>query len=529
MPKFINPRQAADLINDGDVIVFAADGLSSYPNEIVEAIEERFLNEGHPAGITSMRAAGMGDFKEEGEHHWCHEGLMTRSISSYISVVPKLGQLVAENKIQAYMFPMGPILQLFRAVGRGMPGVITKTGLGTFMDPRLDGGKCNQLTIDEGEDLVQYIPDLAGDDYLMLKSPGMDVALLRGTYADSKGNISTEKEATDMELLSVAQAVKASGGIVICQVEDVVDLYDIKPRMVKVPGIYVDYVVIAKHPHKIPQNGKRRTADDFQPSFIGEEIIDFQNNLDKLPLDHKKVIARRAAMEIKKGYNVNFGIGMPQNIPSVMAEHNGQDAVTMISETGVIGGIPGTERDFGCHWNVEAFCDHGMHFSFFNGGLLDVGVFGIGEIDAAGNMNTSHLNGKISGIGGFTDITEGAKKILFIGTFTAVGLKTEVGNREIKIVQEGKFKKFIKKCDKVTFSAAERIKKHGDFLMITERCVLRGTKEGMVLQEIAPGIDIQKDILDQCEFDLIIPKGGPHLMDPSIFTEDDFELDYSEM
>ena len=406
----ISADEAAGLIQDGHVVVFAADGLVSFPNEIVDAAERRFLREGHPAGITSLRAAGMGNFIDTGEHGWCHKGMLTRSISSYLSVCPKLCRMVEDDEVQGYMFPLGPLMQLFQEVGRGMPGVLSKIGLGTFMDPRFDGGKLNRLTKKEGEDLVEYIPDFLGEEYLFYKSPGMNVALLRGTSADEHGNISCEREAIDLELLSVAQAVKASGGTVICQVEEIVPLHDIHPRMVKVPGMYIDYIVVAEHPEDIPQNFDRRKNLNYNPAFTGEKVVELSQENVRLPLNHIKVIARRAAMELKKGDKVNFGIGMPTFVPSILAEEGVQEDVTMISETGVIGGVPGAGRDFGCHWNAEAFCDHGEHFSFFDGGNLDVGVFGLSEADREGNMNTSHLNGKISGIGGFTDISTMSKK-----------------------------------------------------------------------------------------------------------------------
>ncbi len=524
MAEIISAKQAAELIQDNDVVVFAADGLVNFPNEIVEAAEQRFLKEGHPANITSLRAAGVGNFIDQGEHAWSREGMISRTISSYLSVCPALCKMVEDEKIQGYMFPLGPIMQLFQEVGRGMPGVMTKIGLGTFMDPRFDGGKLNKLTKEQGEDLVEYIPDFLGEEYLFYKSPGMDVALLRGTSADPHGNISCEKEALNIEMTAVAQAVKASGGIVICQVERLVELHTVNPHMIKTPGIYIDYIVVAERPEKIPQNFDRRNNLNYNPAFTGEKIVELTQDNIRMPLDHKKVIARRVAMELRKGDHVNFGIGMPTFVPSVLAEAGKQDDIVMISETGAIGGVPGAGRDFGCHWNAEAFADHGEHFSYFDGGNLDVGVFGLSEADKDGNMNVSHLNGRISGVGGFTDISTRSKKVIFMGTFTAVGIETEVGGGEIRIVKEGKFKKFINKCSKVSFVAEEFLKKSDSLLYITERCVIRRTKEGMILEEVAPGIDIQTQIIDQCDIDLIMPPGGPHLMDRSIFMEDGFCL-----
>ena len=526
MAKFITAKEAAKLVNDNDVLAFAPDSLVGYPNEVCWAIRDRFKEEGHPANITTIRAAGMGTFQEDefGEGCFCIDGMLKRSISSYMAVCPRMAKLVAENKIQGYMFPMGPILQMFREVGRGYPGVMTKIGMGTFMDARYGGGKCNELTEKEGDDLVEYIPDFMGEDYLFYKSPGFNVALLRGTKADKHGNISTDKEPIEVEMLQVAQAVKSSGGIVIVQVEEIVDVHDIDPKLVKVPGIYVDYVVQAEDVFNVPQTTGRWTQDDYNMSFLGKDIVDLNQESKPMPLDHKKVIARRAAMEIEAGNNVNFGIGMPQNIPSILEECGKGDIVTMISETGVIGGVPAMGRDFGCHWNAEVLADHGLHFSFFDGGNLDVGVFGLSEVDEHGNMHPSHLNGKVSGIGGFTDISHTAKKVLFMGTFTASGLQTEVGDGKITITHEGKFKKFVKETPKVSFVAEQYLRTHDSFLFITERCVIECTKEGMILKEIAPGIDLQTQILNQCDAKLIIPEGGPVLMDASIFTEDGFKL-----
>lgn len=525
MAKIISAAEAAELINDGDSIVFAADGLVCFPNELVDAVEQRYLKEKHPAGITSIRAAGMGNWGDAGEAHWCHDGMITRAINSYMSVCPPLCKRVEDNKIEGYMFPLGPIMQLFHEIGRGMPGMLSKIGLGTFMDARNGGGKLNQLTAEQGEDFVKYIPDFEGEDYLWYTLPKLNVALLRASSADPHGNISIDKEAEEIEVLSVAQAVKSSGGIVICQVDELVELHTVNPHMIKVPGIYIDYIVVAQDRDAIPQNMARTKGATYEPAFTGEVLKEVKTQAATVPLNERKVIARRAALELRPGYNVNMGLGMPTTVPMVLAEAGVDDRITMISETGTIGGVPGTERlDFGCHWNPEAFSDHGEHFSYFDGGNLDCGVFGLSEVDADGNMNTSHLNGRITGVGGFTDISSNAKKVLFIGTFTAVGLKTEIGNGTIKIVNEGKYKKFIKKCDKVSFVASEYLRTHDSFLYITERCVIRRTKDGMILEEVAPGIDIQTQILDLCDAELTIPEGGPRIMDERLFREEPLML-----
>ena len=531
MSKIITAQQAADMVKDNDVVVFSVDSLVGYPKELMTAVRDRFRKTGHPVDITTLRASGFGTFavSDDAEAIFCEKGLLKRSISSYITVCPELQKAIEENRVQGYMFPMGPILQLYSAVGRGMKGVLTKVGLGTFMDARYGGGKCNDLTQKEGEDLVEYIPDFKGEEYLWYKSPGMNIAFLRGTTADIHGNVSSEKEPINVETKDVALAVKSSGGIVVVQVEKLVDLHEIHPRMVSIPGIYVDYVVVAEHPDDIAQTTGRWHQADYNYSFTGDEIIelDEEKKQKNSPLDHRKVIARRAAMEVKKGSKANFGIGMPQLIPSVMRESGPAelaDSIIMISETGVIGGSPAEGRDFGCHWNPEVLFDRAMHFSWFDGGNLDMGIFGLSEVDSAGDMNTSHLNGKVSGIGGFTDISSMSKNVLFMGTFTAVGLETEIRDGKLHILKEGKYKKFIGKCTQRSFVAEKYLEKHDSFLIVTERCVVECSKKGLILKEVAPGIDIQTQILDQCDVNLIIPEGGPDLMDASIFTENDFRL-----
>lgn len=529
MAKIISAAQAAELVKDNDTIAFAVDSLVGYPKELITAVRKRFDSTGHPADITVFRASGFSAFTEgEGEGIFCTDGLLKRSISSYIAGCPELEKSVVDNKVQGYLFPMGPLLHLYTEIGRGMKGVMSKVGLGTFMDARYDGGKCNQLAKDEGEDLVEYIPDFKGEEYLYYKNPGLNVAFLRGTRADKHGNISSEKEPINVESKEVALAVKACGGIVIVQVEELVDVHQIHARDVTIPSTYVDYVVVAEHPDDIAQTTGRWHQADYNYSFTGDEIKDLSSNQsEKLPLDVRKIIARRAAMEIKAGIKANFGIGIPQLIPSILRESGATeiaDEMVMISETGVIGGVPAIGRDFGCHWNPEVIFSHAMHFAWFDGGNLDMGIFGLGEADNEGDMNTSHLNGRVSGIGGFTDISSMSKNIMFIGTFTAVGLKIETGNGELKIAQEGKFKKLIRKCAKRSFVAEQYLENHESFLIITERCVIERTREGMILKEVAPGIDIKTQIIDQCDIDLIIPEGGVALMDPTIFTENDFKI-----
>lgn len=518
MAKVITAKEAAELFQDNMTILSPAFGLAGWAEEVALAVRKRFDETGHPRNLTHTHAAGVGNWGkgprgERGEIAWATEGLMTKFIGSHAGSSPSVIKLINENKIMAWNLPLGTLIQLYHEQGRKAPGLLTKTGLGTFIDPRNDGGKLNELTKEKGEDYIQYIPDFNGEEYLFYKAIPVDIALMRGTTADENGNITCEKEALNLEMLSAAQAAKANNGIVIVQVESLAKAGSLNPKLVKVPSIYVDYIVVAEHPEDIMQT----QGTSFNRAFTGEVRVPLKNSMASIPLDEKKVMLRRLTMEIKPGYKCNFGIGTPTYTGNVMAEEGCADTITMISESGSIGGVPGGGNDFGAHWNIEASCDQGDHFSFFDGGGLDFGVFGLSEVDKDGNVNTSLLNGKIMGVGGFANIAATAKNAMFVGTFTASGLKCKVEDGKVVIEQEGKFKKFVNSCPQLTFNAEQSLKKGNRIMFITERCVIERTEQGMILTEIAPGIDLQTQILDQMEFKPIIPEGGPQLMNSELF------------
>ena len=522
--KQITVKEAAYLINDNDVIGSAVQGMTGWPEEIGLAIEERFLETGHPSNITHIHGAGQGDFaRMDPEHKKCrgecalaHEGLLGRSIHGHVGCSFGVTAHIVNNKCLAYNFPLGMMGQIWREKGRGFPGLLTKVGLGTFMDPRFDGCKVNQKTIDEGEELVHYVPDFMGEEYLFYTLPKMNVALLRATTADTHGNLTYERECMPCEPLDLAMATKADGGIVIACVERIAQAGTLDPRDIRIPGILVDYVCIDERP-----NDRMQThITHFNPAFTGEIRADIAQAIEKLPLDAKTVISRRTAAYFKKGTTCNFGLGMPTLVPKVLLEEGVEDEFIMISESGLIGGVPAEGGDFGAHWNPEVMYCQTDHFSFFDQGGLDYGVFGFPEAEESGNVNTTYLNGKMAGVGGFPNIAANAKCSIFMGTFTAGGLKEHIEDGKLVIDQEGKFKKFVKKCVQVSFNADEDLKKGNRCVFVTERCVLEKTLEGIVLLEIAPGVDLQKDILDQMEFAPIIPEGGPKLMDPDLFREE---------
>lgn len=518
--QVITVKEAADLIRDNDVVGSAVQGMTGWPEEIGLAIEARFLDTGHPANITHIHGAGQGDFARfrgdgtcRGECVLAHDGLLGRSIHGHIGCSFKVIEQVVANKILAYNFPLGMMGQIWREKGRGFPGLLTKVGLNTFMDPRQDGCMINKKTKEEGDQLVFHIPDFRGEEYLFYTLPRMNVALLRGTTSDGNGNLTYEKECMPCEPLDLAMATKADGGIVIACVERIAQTGSLDPRTIRVPGMLVDYVCVAQH----PENQMQTHITHFNPAFTGEIRVDMKASLPPVPLNDRKVACRRATMEFKPGDKCNFGIGMPTLLPNILFEEGVSDSIMMISESGLIGGMPAEGGDFGAHWNPEVMYNQTDHFSFFDQGGLDVAVFGLSEVEATGNVNTTFLNGIIAGVGGFPNIAANAKHAIFVGNFTAGGLKCRVENGQLIIDQEGKYRKFVKKCVQVSFNADESLSRGNHITYVSERCVLEKRPEGLVLTEVAPGVDIQKHILDQMEFAPIIPAGGPALMNPELF------------
>lgn len=523
MAKIISVKEAAGLVQDGAVIGSAVQGMCGWPEEIGIAIEKRFMETGHPANITHIHGAGQGDFGRtspdgktcRGECVLAHDGLLACSIHGHVGCSFQVTRQIADNKILAYNIPLGVVGQVWREVGRGFPGLLTKVGLGTFMDPRYDGAMINEKTKKEGKQIVKYIPDFEGEEYLFYTLPKLNVALLRATTADENGNLTYEKDCMPCEPLDLVMAAKASGAIVVAQVERLAQAGSLDPRMVKIPGMMVDYICVAEHPENIMQT----QVTHFNPAFTGEIKVPIEQNDEAMPLDDKKVFTRRAAMEIHAGNKCNMGIGMPGLIPKVLIEEGVDSQVTLISESGLIGGIPAPGGDFGAHYNPEAMLNQTDHFSFFDQGGLDVAFFGLSEVDKDGNVNTTNLNGKIAGVGGFPNISANAKHSVFVGSFTAGGLKCHVADGKMYIDQEGRFDKFVESCKQISFNAAQSLERGHKVTFITERCVLVRRPEGMVLTEIAPGIDLQTQVLDHIHFKPIIPEGGPALMDAALFSD----------
>ena len=506
--RVLTPREAVDLIKNGDTVVTEGFVSNTCPETLTSALEAKFLETGTPNQLTYVYAGGQGARNGRGCDHFGHEGMVKRAVGGQWDRGPRLCQLAVENKIEAYNLPQGILSHLFRDIAAHKLGTLTHTGLHTFVDPRNGGGKLNAKTT---EDLVILV-NIEGQERLLYKSFPIDVCLLKGTYADESGNISLEKETAPYDTTAIAMATKNSGGKVLVQVERIVANGSLNPNLVKIPGIYVDAVVIGT-----PEESVQCIGYPYDGSMCGEYRVP-AGTFDPLPFNVKKIIARRAAMELKPNAIVNLGVGVPELVSAVAAEEGIGDFLTLTVEAGPIGGFPKKGEQFGGASNAECILDQNQQFDFYHGGGLDIAFLGLAETDTDGNINVSKFGTRLSGSGGFIDITQNAKKVCFCGTFTASGLKVEVKDGKLVIVQEGKIRKFVEAVQHITFSGiyARQVKQPVKY--ITERAVFELRSDGVHLTEVAPGIDVDTQILALMDFKPIITD-ELKTMDLRIFSE----------
>jgi propionate CoA-transferase len=487
--RVVTPEQAAAMVRDGDTVLIGGSGSGhAVPERLIEAVEARFLTTGAPRSITSIHPVGLGDRGQRGASRFAHEGLLKRIVCGTIVDAPPIAAMAADNKIEAYTLPQGAISQLIREIAAGRPGLITHVGLHTFVDPRQAGGRQSERAT---EDLVELI-ELRGREWLFFKPFPIDVAFIRGTTADEDGNISMEHEAIFGEMLSMAQATRRCGGLVIAQVKRLTRRGSLPAKTVKVPGMLVDAVVV------VPDQAQTYQTF-YDPAFAGELKIPL-DSFPNLPLDERKIVARRCAMELEPGAVCNVGSGICTGIGLVAAEEGLLDHITLTNEQGIIGGAPASGLDAGAGRNYAAMIDQPYQFDFYDGGGLDIAFLSAVEVDPRGSVNISRFAGRVVGIGGFVNISQNAKKMVFGGTLTAGGLKVGAGDGKLTILSEGKHRKFVPQLEQTSYNGQYAKERGQTTVFVTERAVFRTSEEGLELIEVAPGIDLERDVLGQMGF-----------------------------
>lgn len=497
-PIFICGEEAAAMIDNGATVATIGMTLVSAAETILKAIEKRFLETGVPNNLTVVHSCGQSD-RDRGVQHFAHEGMLKKIIGGHWGLQPRIMDLIAQNKILAYNVPQGQFAQLFRSMAGGEPGKITKVGLGTFMDPRIDGGKMNEIT--KAEPDINDILMIDGEEYMRYRPIPLDFCIIRGTYIDENGNLSTDEEAMVLEVLSAVLACKKFGGKVIAQAKYKVKAETLHCKKVTVPGIFIDAAVICPNPE---EDHRQTHSFYFDPAYCGDIKTPIEQG-DALPISVRKVIGRRALLEVCEDDILNVGTGIPNDvIGAIIAEEGVTEDVTLTVESGIYGGVPLGGVDFGIAKNQFALLRHDDQFDFYNGVGVDVTFMGAGQMDRQGNVNATRLGPNPTGAGGFIDITTNAKHVVFCSTFTAKGLVCSFENNQLKINKEGSVLKFVNQLQQISYNGDISRKKGQKMSYITERAVFELRLDGLVLTEIAPGIDLQTQILDLMEYQPMI-------------------------
>ncbi len=511
--RVISAEDAAGLVRDGDTVVIGGSGGGhAVPEKIMAALGQRFRDTGHPRQITSLHPVGLGDRATRGAGHFAQKGMLKRIVCGTYVDSPPVSDMAAADEIEAYTMPQGALSQLMREMAAGRPGLFTKTGLHTLVDPRHGGAKQSKRTT---EDLVELVT-LKGEEWLFFKPFKVDVALLRGTTADEDGNVTMEQEAIFGEMLSMAQATRRAGGVVIVQVKRLANRGTLPAKQVKIPGMMVDFVVV--------DPAQRQTyVTDYSPAYAGE-LREPLSSFEPLPLDPRKVVARRGAMELFPGAVCNLGSGISTGIGVVGAEERILDRIVLTNEQGLIGGAPAIGYEAGAARNYWAMIDQPYQFDFYDGGGLDLAFLSFAQVDAKGNVNISRFDGKIVGIGGFVNISQNARKVVFGGTFTAGGLDIAWPNGRAEIRREGKHRKFLADVEQLSYNGGYGVERGQEVLYVTERAVFRRGASGIELVEVAPGIDVERDIAAHMAFRPTIA-ADCRTMDARLFRPEPMGLD----
>ncbi len=515
--QFMKAEEAAGLIKDGETVTTVGMTLVGAAEAVLKAIETRYLETGHPKDITLVHSAGQSD-RKDGIQHFAHEGLVKRIIGSHWGLQPRWMDMIANNKVEAYCLPQGQMAQLYRSMACGLPGKMSKVGLGTFIDPRVEGGKMNNRTepLEDLSEIIKY----DNEEYMFYKKIPLDVCIIRGTTADEMGNITMEEEAMKLEVLPAVLATKRFGGKVIAQVKRVAQTGTLNPKDVVVPGVFVDVVVECENPY---EDHRQTSSWYFDPSYSGSLRVP-QTSIKPLELNIRKFIGRRAMYEIKKGDIINLGTGIPNDVIGNIANEEGiSDEMMITVESGIYGGVQAGGIDFGIGQNVYAMISHDQQMDYYNGTGVDVTFMGAGELDGEGNVNATKMGPLCTGSGGFIDITQNAKKVVFCATFSTRGAKINFENNQINIEQEGSIKKMVSKVSQISFNGKLAREKGQQVIFVTERAVFKLVKEGVMLIEIAPGVDLQKDVLDMMDFEPIVSR-DLKVMDVELFKDGPFGL-----
>lgn len=507
MAKFITADEAAALINDNDTIGISSFTALSMAEDLIVGIRDRFLKEGHPRDLSIFHCSGVGDYKTRGLSHFAHDGLVRRIYGAHAAPYPLLSPMMADGRIETYMVPQGVCSHLTRAMAGGENGLLTKVGLNTYADPRIDGCKINSSCKDDIVELVR----IDGKEMLYYKAFPINACLLKASLADEDGNISCDYEPLLLEQLEMAAATHRWGGKVFVQVHKIVKRGTIHPQKIKVPGLLVDYVIVGRKENTF----QTHFFDEYKPELNGEIQVPVEA-VEPMPFNLRKICGRRGALEIQPNTFVNVGGGISEAVANVAAEEGISDKILLGVESGLIGGVP-VVGAIGSAYNPEVMIRQPECFDLYNGGLLDISFLGCAEVDVEGNVNVTKFNGKVIGPGGFVNITQNTKKICFLATFTAGKIEAEFGNGTLTIKKDGEHRKFVQKVEQISFSGKQAIANGQEILYITERAVFRLTPDGVMLIEVAPGVDLDRDILSKMDFKPLI---APDLkkMDARIFT-----------